>query len=194
MRKKNINAFKHGIYAKTIVLPNESADEFEQLHQAFRLQFNPDGGAEETVVSELAGIQWQRVRLDGWLCQTYQVAERVTSEIAQLPLDIIVGLLKTSNEKTAPFVLEQQAKVIRQLTELNPRYHDVDVILKLQEQLDRRFDKGVQRLVNMKEFKRIYGAKLIEHLPQAEPTSLAPDESDGDTAKTSKTPKTEKPT
>jgi hypothetical protein len=42
-KKNNKNSFKHGVYAKDIVLPNESAEEFEQLRQEFRLQFNPIG-------------------------------------------------------------------------------------------------------------------------------------------------------
>jgi hypothetical protein len=40
-KKHNKNALKHGAYTKDIVLPNESAEEFEQLRQEFRLQFNP---------------------------------------------------------------------------------------------------------------------------------------------------------
>ena len=50
------------------------------------------------------------------------------------------------------------------------------MVLKLFEQLDRRYDKAVKRLVNLKEYDGLYGAKLIEQLPQAEPTPIAPDE------------------
>ena len=35
----------------------------------------------------------------------------------------------------------------------------------------------------MKEFKKQYGAKLIEQLPQTEPTSLAPNGTDDDVTK-----------
>jgi hypothetical protein len=67
MRKKsNKNALKHGVYAKEILLPNESAEEFDQLHQAFRLQYNPIDEAEEAMVCGLV-IQWQIGRLDGRL-------------------------------------------------------------------------------------------------------------------------------
>jgi hypothetical protein len=190
--KGNKNALKHGAYAKEILLPNESAEEFEQLHQAFRLQFNPDGGAEEAVVRQLAGTQWQKDRLDGWLCRAYELAEHVASEVGQSPFDIIVRLLKASNEQPNLFVLDQRAKVVRQLAELNPSHYNVDAILKLREQLDRSFDKGVQRLVSMKEFKRIYGAKPIEKLPKAESTSIAPVETDGDTAENAENSKTGK--
>jgi hypothetical protein len=62
---------------------------------------------------------------------------------------------------------------------------NVDVVLKLFEQLDRRYDKAVKRLVNLKEYDGLYGAKLIEQLPQAEPTPIAPDET-GDATKSAK--------
>ena len=80
-RRMNKNAFKHGVYAKEIVLPNESAEGFEQLHQAFRLQYNPIDEAEEAIVRDLVGIQWQKVRLDGWLRRAFELDERVASEI-----------------------------------------------------------------------------------------------------------------
>jgi hypothetical protein len=187
-KKGNKNAFKHGIYAKEILLPNESAEEFEQVHQAFRLQYNPIGEAEDAMVRGLVGIQWQIGRLDRWLRRAFELDDRVASEIGHLPLNIIVELAKTTNEKTNILVLDQRAKafnLVRQLAEINPALDDVGRILKLREQLEKSFDKGVARLANAKEFQKLYGAKLIEQLPNTEPTSLAPDATDGDTAKDS---------
>lgn len=194
-RRMNKNAFKHGVYAKEIVLPNESAEGFEQLHQAFRLQYNPIDEAEEAIVRDLVGIQWQKVRLDGWLRRAFELDERVASEIGHLPLDIIVQLAKTTNAQANMLLLDLRAKVFnfaRQLSEINPAFDNIDSILKLREQLDRSFDKGVQRLAIAKEFRRLYGAKPIEKLPKAEPTSIAPDETDGDTAKDSENVKNSK--
>ena len=189
-KKGNKNSLKHGVYAKEILLPNESAEEFEQLHQAFRLQYNPIDEAEEAMVRGLVGIQWQIGRLDGWLRRTFELDDGIASEIGQLPLNIIVELAKTTNEKTNILVLDQRAKAFnfaRQLAEINPALDNVGRILKIREQLERSFDKGVSCLANAKEFKRIYGAKLIEQLPEAEPTPLAPDETDADTTTGSET-------
>jgi hypothetical protein len=134
-------------------------------------------------------------RLDGRLRRAFELDERVASEIGHLPLNIIVELAKTTNEKMNILVLDQRAKafnLVRQLAEINPALHDVGRILKLRQDLEKSFDKGVGRLVNAKEFQKLYGAKLIEQLPKAEPTSLAPDASDGDTAKESENPKNSK--
>jgi hypothetical protein len=54
-KRNNKNSFKHGVYAKDIVLPNESAEEFEQLRQEFRLQFNPIGALRRRL-----SASWQR--------------------------------------------------------------------------------------------------------------------------------------
>ena len=94
-------------------------------------------------------------------------------------------LVKTTNEKANVLVLDQRAKAFnlaRQLAEINPALDNVGRILKLREQLERSFDKGVSRLANAKEFKKLYGAKLIEQLPKAEPTLIAPNETAGDIA------------
>jgi len=185
-KKGNKNSRKHGVYAKEILLPNESPEEFEQLHQAFCLQYNPIDEAEEAMVYGLVVIQWQLGRLDRRLRQAFELDDRVASEIGQLPLDIIVELAKTTNEKANVLVLDQRAKAFnlaRQLAEINPALDNVGRILKLREQLQRNFDKGVQSLITAKECRKLYGAKLIEQLPQTEQISLAPDETDDDRAK-----------
>ena len=76
-RRMNKNAFKHGAYAKEIVIPGESAEEFEQLLQAFHLQYNPIGAPQEAVVRDLVGIQWQKVRLNGPLRQSFIHSELI---------------------------------------------------------------------------------------------------------------------
>jgi hypothetical protein len=194
-KKGNKNAVKHGIYAKEILLPNESAEEFEQLHQAFRLRYNPIDETEEAIVGGLVVIQWQIGRLDGRLRRAFELDDRLASEIGHLPINIMVELAKTTNDKTPIPFLDQRAKalnLVRQLAEINPALDDVARILKLREQLEKSFDKGVGRLVNQKEYQKLYGAKRSEPLPKAETTSLAPDATDTVTAKGSENAQSQK--
>jgi hypothetical protein len=232
-KKKNKNALKHGAYAKDIVLPNESAEEFEQLRQEFHLQFNPIGAPQEAVVRELAEIQWVKNRLNRPLRQSFIHSELIVSEVGTWPLDLIVNCAKQSTEVLdsttdmawaradklvqAKFAFlkgttsEEREKVLNAAAQLaassgewclvakgmidaandlqnsarDPLSQNVDVVLKLFEQLDRRYDKAMTRLVNLKEYDKLYGAKLIEQLPQAEPTPIAPDET-GDATKSAK--------
>jgi hypothetical protein len=214
-KKQNHNALKHGAYAKDIVLPNESAEEFEQLRHEFRLQFNPVGEPQEAVVRELAEIQWVKNRLNQPLRQSFIHSELLVSEVGRWPMDLIVDYVKASMKvmastremalaradkiAEAQFALfkvttsEEREKVLKAADQLaasteqwhillkgimgaattvqtaarDPLSQNVDVVLKLFEQLDRRYDKAVKRLVTLKEYDRLYGAKLIEQLPQA---------------------------
>jgi hypothetical protein len=189
-QKGNKNAFKYGGYAREILLPNESAEEFDQHLQEFRLQFNPVGGPQEAVVREMAAIQWVKNRLNTPLRQCFLDAELIVSEIGESPLDSIARSLKASMTLVASMpdlALARVDKTLRVASELqsvaqNFLSQNVDAILKRVEQLDRSYDKCMQRLVNMKEYDRLYGAKRIEQLPKAEPTLIAPNETAHDTA------------
>ena len=56
------NALKHGCYSKDIVLPWENADEFNDQFQQYRDEFNPQGAFEESIVAEIAELQWLKRR------------------------------------------------------------------------------------------------------------------------------------
>ncbi len=58
------NAFKTGAYTSTIVLPGESEEDFEKLHQQFMNDFIPSDVAESAMVYELAGLTWKKLRLE----------------------------------------------------------------------------------------------------------------------------------
>jgi len=74
------NSFKHGLYAKDLVLPGESADELNCLRETLRANHQPVNETEEILVNEIAEHFWRlrRMRqfeargmqpenLDGWL-------------------------------------------------------------------------------------------------------------------------------
>src|SRR4051794_40815136 len=57
------NALSHGVYASEVVLPWENKQQFDDLHQALREEYYPDGVSEEAAVFELASLYWKRRRL-----------------------------------------------------------------------------------------------------------------------------------
>ena len=63
MSKRPKNAISHGVYSSDVVLPWENEQLFNDLHQALREEYYPDGVSEEAAVFELASLHWKRRRL-----------------------------------------------------------------------------------------------------------------------------------
>jgi hypothetical protein len=63
------NAITHGAYAKDLLLPNESREQFELLHQDLIEEWNPTGTLENDTVLTLAKCIWQKRRIEGFIAK-----------------------------------------------------------------------------------------------------------------------------
>jgi hypothetical protein len=61
--KSSRNSLRHGLSAKSIVLPNEDADEYQQLLDAHIDQFHPRTGVEMELVEAMAVARWRLRRI-----------------------------------------------------------------------------------------------------------------------------------
>ena len=57
------NAITHGLCSRDIIIPGESRESFEALHQGFRDSFQPVDAFEESLVLQMAIAQWRSFRL-----------------------------------------------------------------------------------------------------------------------------------
>jgi hypothetical protein len=57
------NALVHGLYAKDVLLPWDSREDFEKLLEDLRAEFSPHGRAEEEAVLDLAFLHWHKQTL-----------------------------------------------------------------------------------------------------------------------------------
>jgi hypothetical protein len=57
------NSFKHGLYAKDLVLPNEDPAELDQLRASLRAEHQPVNTTEEMLVNDLAENFWRLRRM-----------------------------------------------------------------------------------------------------------------------------------
>ena len=60
------NAIKHATFAKTILLPGESKDSFNQLLTALYSRFHPVSPLESLIVQKMAAALWRQIRLWGY--------------------------------------------------------------------------------------------------------------------------------
>jgi hypothetical protein len=58
-----LNALKHGVLSRYVVLPWEDKAEYEAMLAAMVAEHTPDGPTEEHLVEELAGIIWRKRRV-----------------------------------------------------------------------------------------------------------------------------------
>jgi len=57
------NALRHGLSAQTTVLPNENAEEFQELLDAFLTEYQPAGPTETLLVDQMAMATWRLRRM-----------------------------------------------------------------------------------------------------------------------------------
>jgi hypothetical protein len=61
--KSSLNAVKTGLTGRTVLLPSEDADLYEQHVARFMQQYEPVGDEEQTLVQSLADTQWRLLRI-----------------------------------------------------------------------------------------------------------------------------------
>src|ERR1019366_7495821 len=78
----NQNALLHGLYARDVLLPWESKEDFLKLHADLKAEFFPDGRAEEEAVLDLAFLHWHK-RTIYRLWQSAVLRDPFTEDIIQ---------------------------------------------------------------------------------------------------------------
>jgi len=62
--KCSLNALRHGLYASTLILPEESKEHFDQIRGYLQFLHQPEGPYEQDLVHQLAIIEWKRLRAE----------------------------------------------------------------------------------------------------------------------------------
>jgi hypothetical protein len=78
----NQNALLHGLYAKDVLLPWDSKEDFLKLHADLKAEFTPNGRAEEEAVLDLAFLHWHK-RTIYRLWQSAVLRDPFTEDIIQ---------------------------------------------------------------------------------------------------------------
>jgi hypothetical protein len=92
-RKVALNALKHGLLSRHVVLPNEDETEFEDFTHRLRGALGPVGELEEMLVGSIAASAWRLrrvIRVERGLFIAY-VAEGARLETAKEDDDRVVG-------------------------------------------------------------------------------------------------------
>jgi hypothetical protein len=77
-----MNSLRHGLRARTVVLPGENRDEFQQLCDDLEAEWQPKSKSERFYVEQMAVSQWKLTRME---VDESVVRERFTYIEEQLP-------------------------------------------------------------------------------------------------------------
>jgi hypothetical protein len=62
-KKSSRNAVKHGLYSASVVLSTEPRKQYNEMLDAYLLQFQPEGPVELDLVEEMVAAKWRQRRL-----------------------------------------------------------------------------------------------------------------------------------
>ena len=88
-----LNALRHGLCARTAVLPAENAEEFHQLCADLETEWLPQGRTEQYLLEQMAVAQWKAARACNMEYNIYDL-----------------GALTESRMRTLEYVLKQQSR------------------------------------------------------------------------------------
>src|SRR6202047_3790575 len=60
----SMNALRHGLRARTVVLPGENREEFNQLCDDLEVEWHPQSRTEQFYVEQMAVSQWKLTRME----------------------------------------------------------------------------------------------------------------------------------
>ena len=82
IQKSSGNALKHGLTGKAVVLSNESQQHFDDLHQSYVREFEPESTVEMDLIDQMVASQWRLRRI--WRMQTAALDLKMDQQEAEI--------------------------------------------------------------------------------------------------------------
>jgi hypothetical protein len=79
-----MNALRHGLRARTVVLPGEDPTEFHQLCNDLEVEWTPQSRTEQFYVEQMAVSQWKLTRMEVGEVRVFQDVESAKDQVPLL--------------------------------------------------------------------------------------------------------------
>jgi hypothetical protein len=158
-QKCAMNSVRHGITAKSIVLSNESKQDFEELRKIYYTRFQPADEVECDLVDDMVSARWRLRRASS--------LERVTIDLRQ---DRMMAIAPEEREYKG-----EPPEIVRIMFAYEKEFNDSDtlrLVARYETRLHRNFERADAGLRRLQKERRTLEASLD---PEPEPT--APNES-----------------
>jgi hypothetical protein len=151
LQRSAMNALRHGLTAKSLVLSNESQAKFDELLQSFIEEFNPQGTVELGLVTDMAAARWRLQRI--WIIQTNAI-------------DFQMDIMEAEVDQKYPG-LTQPARLALAFTTMANEQHSLQLLLRYESNYRRAYSQAQRDLLKFRE------SMKSEELPN-EPQAPAP--------------------
>ena len=137
IQKSSQNSLKHGLTGKAIVLTNESQQQFDELHQAYVQEFQPDSTVEVDFIDQMVASQWRLRRI--WRMQTAALDLKMDQQEAEIA--------KAFNQ------IDQTTRVTMAFTALANDEKALDLLLRYETAYTRMHQRALNSLLKLRKDK-----------------------------------------
>lgn len=149
-----LNAVKHGILSRLVVLPHEDETEFSELLVALVEEHQPAGMTEQHLVEELAGIIWRKRRAliaEGAIINR-NLAESLSSHSEtffeiEIPITSLLAVIK--KRLGASLQPATKAQALGEAVQA----HRLENLSRYETHLDRKFERTLGMLLKLRELR-----------------------------------------
>lgn len=149
-----LNAVKHGILSRLVVLPHEDETEFSELLVALVEEHQPAGMTEQHLVEELAGIIWRKRRAliaEGAIINRNLAESLSNPSTLFLEIDVPVTSLLAVIEEHLGTSLQPATKT--QTLGEAVQAHRLEKLNRYETHLDRKFERTLGMLLKLRELR-----------------------------------------
>jgi hypothetical protein len=110
----SMNALKHGVLSRHVVLPYEDRTEFDELLEALKAEHSPNGATELHLVEELASIFWRKRRV--LIADGVKHVTKYEQEVHRSKSQILAVVAPEPAEEEGDYTVHMKAHELIELT------------------------------------------------------------------------------
>jgi hypothetical protein len=145
IQQSSRNAVKHGLTGKAVVLSNESQAKFDELHQEYFHEFQPNTCVERDLVDDMVACRWRLKRI------------RVLQTAA---IDLQMDRMDAEIEKTYN-TIDQPTRTILAVAKLANEEHTLDLLLRYETTYSRMYQRALSTLLRLQR-----ESEIVENTPK----------------------------